>query len=188
MPSLAKPFSVGLIICLSLWPFFSAAADTYAAIIRQADLIETGDNLQIQARIDYRLSPTAKEALHKGVPLNWIIDLNIRKTGRIWDSTVYSRERPYRIQYHALLNQYEVVTPNNEGEMFLTLNAALKFMSNLRDDTRLGADALQTGQDYYLAVKCRFNRETLPVPLRPFAYLDTQWYLSSDWTLWPIQK
>ncbi|MCK9606276.1 MAG: DUF4390 domain-containing protein [Methylomonas sp.] len=187
MPSLAKPFSLGLILCLSLWPFFSAA-DPYAAIIRQADLIQAGADLQIQARIDYRLSPTAKEALHKGVPLTWIVDLNIREVGRIWDSTLYQRERPYKIQFHALLNQYEVVTPEDDGEMFLTLNAALNFMSGLHDDTQLAVDLIQPGQRYYLAIKCRFDREALPVPLRPFAYLDTQWFLSSDWTLWPIQK
>ncbi|AEG01874.1 DUF4390 domain-containing protein [Methylomonas methanica] len=187
MPNLAKPFSLGLFLCLSLWPFFSAA-DPYSAIIRQAGLIETGSDLQVQARIDYRLSPTAKEALHKGVPLTWVVDINIRKTGRIWDSTLYSREQRYQMQYHALLNQYEVVTPDDEGEMFLSLNAAMNFMANLHDDIRLAADSFQPGQHYYLAIKCRFDREALPVPLRPFAYLDTQWYLSSDWTLWPIQK
>ncbi|MCQ8127638.1 DUF4390 domain-containing protein [Methylomonas rivi] len=188
MPSLAKPFSIGLILCLSLWPFLTAA-DPYTAIIRQAGLIETGpNNLQIQARIDYRLSPTAKEALHKGVPLTWIVAIQIRKAGRILDTTLYSQERPYRIRFHALLNQYEVATRDNEGEMFLTLNAALNFMSNLHDSQPLAADLIQPGQRYYLAVKCRFDRESLPVPLRPFAYLDTQWFLSSDWTLWPIQK
>lgn len=187
MPNWAKPFSLGLFLCLSLWPFFSAA-DPYSAIIHQAGLIETGSGPQIQARIDYQLSPTAKEALHKGVPLTWTVDINIRKTGRIWDSTLYSREQRYQMQYHALLNQYEVVTPDDEGEMFLSLNAAMNFMSNLHDDIRLAADLFQPGQRYYLAIKCRFDREALPVPLRPFAYLDSQWYLSSDWTLWPIQK
>jgi len=187
MPSLAKPFSAGLLLCLSLLPLISAA-DTYAAIIRQAGLIETDASLQIQAKIDYQLSPTTKEALHKGIPLNWLVLLKIRSAGQLWDSTVYSRELPYRIQFHALLNQYEVAAQDQAGEMFLTLNAALDFMSNLHDSKPIAAELLQPGQRYYLAIKCQFDRESLPVPLRPFAYLDTQWFLSSDWTLWPIQK
>lgn len=187
MPSLARPFSLGLILCLSLWPSVSAA-NPYASIIRRADLIAADSKLRIQAQIDYQLSPTAKEALHKGIPLTWLVLLKIRAAGRLLDSTIYSREQPYRIQFHALLNQYEVTTPDDQGEMFLTLNAALGFMSNLHGGELLAAELLQPDRRYYLAVKCQFDRESLPVPLRPFAYLDSQWLLSSDWTLWPIQK
>jgi hypothetical protein len=38
------------------------------------------------------------------------------------------------------------------------------------------------------AVKVNFDRDALPLPLRPIAYIDPQWYLSSDWTLWPLKK
>jgi hypothetical protein len=61
-------------------------------------------------------------------------------------------------------------------------------MSSLHDSDPVPADLLQPGQRYKLAIKCQFDREALPVPLRPFAYLDSQWFLSSDWYLWPIQK
>ncbi|MCQ8105878.1 DUF4390 domain-containing protein [Methylomonas sp. SURF-2] len=166
----------------------AGAANPYAAIIRRADLVETDSGPQLQAQIDYQLSPSAKEALHKGIALNWRVLLKLRAVGRLWDRTVYSRELPYRIRFHALLNQYEVLAPNQASEMFLTLNAALGYMSNPRDSTPLGAISPRPGQRYYLAVKCQFEREDLPVPLRPFAYLDPQWFLSSDWTLWPIQK
>ncbi|MEY3760764.1 MAG: hypothetical protein RIR39_2255, partial [Pseudomonadota bacterium] len=37
-------------------------------------------------------------------------------------------------------------------------------------------------------VKVSFDRDALPLPLRPIAYIDPQWYLSSDWTLWPLKK
>ena len=187
MPNLARAISLCLCVYLCTWPLLSSANE-YSAQIRSAELTDTGKNLEIQAQIKYRLSPTAKEALHKGVPLTWNVLVEIRELGQIWDNTIYALELPYRLQFHALLSQYEVLTPNKQSEMFLTLNAALSFLANLRDVEPVSAKLFEPGHRYKLAVKCEFDRESLPVPLRPFAYLDSQWYLSSNWYICPIQR
>ena len=41
---------------------------------------------------------------------------------------------------------------------------------------------------YVVAIKVSFDRDALPLPLRPLAYINPQWYLSSEWTLWPLKK
>jgi hypothetical protein len=187
MPSLVKAFRhcllIGLLICS-----IAAQAYPYATKIRYAALIQTDSGLSIQAKIDYPLSPTAKEALHKGVPLFWTIKLELRQSGTLWDTTIYKQTLHYRLQFHALLNQYEVRSPTIPSEMFLTLNAALGFMSTLDDAIPISNDLLLPIHSYKAALKCQFERERLPVPLRPFSYLDSQWFLSSDWYIWPIQK
>lgn len=138
-------------------------------------------------QIEYRLSPTAKEALHKGVPLTWRVVIELRRPGRLWEETVYSRELRYTLQFHALLNQYAVETGNGGSEMFLTLSAALAFMASISTDMAPGGENLDA-TPLQLAVKTRFDREALPIPLRPMAYLDHRWFLSSDWYLWSIPK
>lgn len=187
MPRLASAISVGILLCWCTWSPASRA-DIFSAQIHRADLIDHGKHLNISAHIEYRLSPTAKEALHKGVPLTWIVLVEIREVGHLWDHTIFRQELPYRLQFHALLRQYEVLTPDRQSEMFLTLNAALSFLANLHDARPFPAEQLVVGRRYKLAVKCRFDRESLPVPLRPFTYLDTQWHLSSDWYICPIQR
>lgn len=172
-----------LLICLPV-----CAEGTYGAQIREAGWVPHGEDFDIWARIRYRLSPSAKEALQKGIALHWLVLVDVREVGLLWDSTVQHQELPYRLQFHALLNQYKVMTPAGEGEMFLTLNAALEYLSNLRDAEPVPGRLIQPNRRYQLAMKCLFEREALPVPLRPFAYLDAEWYLSSDWYLWPIQK
>jgi len=97
---------------------------------------------------------------------------------------VFRQILPVRLKFHALLNQYEVLTPQGQEEMFLTLNAAIHYMSSLHDWVRIDNSLLT--DDLVLALKIRFNREKLPVPLRPFSYLDAQWFLSSDWLSWPL--
>jgi hypothetical protein len=41
---------------------------------------------------------------------------------------------------------------------------------------------------YAVGIKVTLDRDALPLPLRPVAYTNPQWYLSSDWTLWPLTK
>ncbi len=187
MPSLAKLLNYGLLVCLSFCPLSSLAAD-FAAKVRFAKLTETPEAYVINADIDYQLSPTAKEALHKGVPLAWDVLIKIHQPGLLKDTIIYEKKLPYSLQFHALLNQYEVKNPTDQAEMFLTLNSALNSMALLSDAARFDKSLLKAGQKYLLAVKTQFNREYLPVPLRPVSYFDSQWFLSSDWFVWPIQK
>lgn len=187
MPSLAKLLNYGLLAYLTLWPLPSLAGE-FAAKVRYAELTETPEAYVVIADIDYQLSPTAKEALQKGVPLAWDVLIKIRQTSLLRDTVLYKKKRPYSLQFHALLNQYEVKSPSGQSEMFLTLNAALNFMALLRETAHFDKSLLKDGYSYQLAIKTRFNREYLPVPLRPVAYFDPQWFLSSDWFVWPFQK
>ncbi|MDD1621485.1 MAG: DUF4390 domain-containing protein [Methylococcaceae bacterium] len=187
MPNLANLFNHGLLICLLIWPL-SSLAGNFAAKVRYAELVESPEAYSVDAKIDYQLSPTAREALQKGVPLSWDVLIQIRQPGLLRNSVLYSTKLSYTLQFHALLNQYEIKSPSGETEMFLTLNAALNYMALLHDATRFDIGLLKAGYGYQLAIKTEFNRERLPVPLRPVAYLDAQWFLSSDWFIWPIQK
>ncbi|AMK77991.1 uncharacterized protein DUF4390 [Methylomonas methanica] len=174
-------------LCLQIAPGMAEAGD-YAARIEYAELNHIDHGYDVQAHIDYRLSPTAKEALHKGVPLTWDVTIELRQPGMLWDTIIHNRKLTYSLQFHALLNQYVVQTPFDRSEMFLTLSAAMNFMAAVHDNTPIPAELVAAGKPYLLAVKTQFNRELLPIPLRPVAYLDNRWFLSSAWYTWPIQK
>ncbi|MDT4288511.1 DUF4390 domain-containing protein [Methylomonas sp. MO1] len=174
-------------LCLQLAPGLVKASD-YAARIEYAELQPLDQGYTVRAHIDYRLSPTAKEALHKGVRLTWEVTIELRQPGALWDTIIHKHKLTYSLQFHALLNQYVVQTPFDRSEMFLTLSAAMNFMAAVHDSTPIPAERVTAGTPYLLAVKTQFNREQLPIPLRPVAYLDNRWFLSSAWYTWPIQK
>jgi hypothetical protein len=149
-----------------------------------------GDSYLLSADIVYQLSEEAKDALQNGVPLFWDIQVKmLQHRNVLWNKTLADLAIRYRIQYHALLNMYRV---RNEdlGEIynFSTLSAALDLMSAVRDFPVIEKSELVPEKQYLCAVKVNFDREALPLPLRPIAYIDPQWYLSSDWTLWPLKK
>ena len=187
-----KTFRLFAFLCgVLLWLLpFSGYADEYAAEVKLAEITLQGDSYMLSADIVYQLSNKAKEALQNGVPLFWDIQVKIKQQrGVLWDNTLVDTAIRYRIQYHALLNMYRV---RNEGDAevynFSTLSAALGLMSAVRDFRVIGKAELAPEKKYICAVKVNFDREALPLPLRPIAYVDPQWYLSSDWTLWPLKK
>ena len=169
---------------------FSGYTGQFAAEVKRAEITLQGDIYVLSADIVYRLSDKAKEALQSGVPLFWDIQVRLLQHHDVlWNKTLVDTAIRYRIQYHALLNMYRV---RNEvdGEVynFSTLPAALDLMSTISDFPLIEKTELAPENQYLGALRVSFDREALPLPLRPTAYIDPQWYLSSDWTLWPLKK
>ncbi len=162
----------------------------FGITLENAEMTLQGDGYILSADIDYRLSPRAKEALQNGVPLFW--DIHIKTflhRDYFLDKILLNTGIRYRIQYHALLNMYRV-RDENGGELynFSTLSAALNLMSRLRNIHVLDKINYVPGKRYSVGIKVTLDRDALPLPLRPVAYTNPQWYLSSDWTLWPLTK
>lgn len=168
----------------------SGQADQFAAEVKQAKITLQGDRYVLFADIVYQLSEKAKDALQNGVPLFWELRIKVeQQRGVLWNKTLVNTAIRYRLQYHALLNMYRV---RNEGSgavyNFSTLPAALDLMSAVRHFPLINKSELISEKQYLCAVKVHFDRNALPLPLRPMAYIDPQWYLSSDWTLWPLKR
>ncbi len=143
--------------------------------------------LELNADIDFRLSPMAKEALQKGIALSWIVLIKVEQEGWFWNATVEQRKLKYTIKNHTLLNLYSV-NDNGEEDRFSTLNATLNSMSKIRNLAIIKKKAIKKNKKYQVLIKVGFEREALPIPLRPISYFDPQWALSSQWTLWQLQK
>ncbi|MDO9106759.1 MAG: DUF4390 domain-containing protein [Methylovulum sp.] len=188
-------YKTHLWLCLLLcsWAWFAplvAQADTYAADIKTAQVTLQGNRYVLSADVMYRLSPKALDALQNGVALFWTVQIKIQQVRALfWDKTLAETALRYRLQYHALLNMYRVRNENsNDVHNFSTLPAALDSMSALRDLPIPSKEIVTSGHETLAKLKVNFDRDALPLPLRPAAYLNRQWYLSSDWTVWPLTK
>ncbi|MGZ5008549.1 MAG: DUF4390 domain-containing protein [Methylobacter sp.] len=190
--SASNNVSLCFLLCgLFLWlmPAISHA-DTFGVEVKSAEITTQDNSYMLSADIDYQLSARAKEALQNGVPLYWDIHIKtFQQRNYFWDKTLGNSSIRYRIQYHALLNMYRV---RNEGSgelyNFSTLSAALDLMSTIHDYRVMDKSNSAPGERYAVGIKVTLDRDALPLPLRPIAYTNPQWYLSSDWTLWPLIK
>ncbi len=161
----------------------------FSAVVSHINIDTKSDNpwLELNADIDFRLSPMAKEALQKGIALSWTVLIKVEQEGWIWNTTVEQRKLKYTIKNHALLNLYSV-NDNGEEDRFSTLKASLNSISKIRNLAIIKKKHIKKNKKYQVLLKVGFEREALPIPLRPISYFDPQWALSSRWTLWQLQK
>ena len=171
-------------------PFSNALAADSNQEAGSADFSLHDDDYVLSAKIGYRLTGTARDALQKGIPLFWDVLIKVvQQRTWLWDRTLVDYKIRYRIQYQALLNRYRVTNiTTGESDSFATLSAALARMAAIHNLKLLDRSALLPEQHYQIGIKIKFDREALPLPLRPGSYVNPQWYLSSDWYLWPVQQ
>ena len=175
----------GVLLIGLLWMTGAVAASF--DIISASTRLE-GDVYRLNARIDYRFSSPALEALQNGVPLTVELEMEVRRRRSwLWDETVYALTQRFRLEYHALSRQY-LVSNLNSGERrgFPTRSGAVQFMGQINDFPLLDKGLLEKDVRYEGALRVALDRETLPAPLRLVAYLSDDWRLASEWFTWPL--
>jgi len=162
------------------------AADDFSVIdLRTAS---TDGRYLLSAEIDYRFSERALEALENGVPLTIEVHLQVRKTGAwIWDESLVDQRLRYRIRYKPLSERYLVSRlPGENGRTFVTRQAAVAALGELRDLYLINEQRLDPSQDYEVHLRASLDIEELPLPLRPMAYLRAGWKQSTGWIKRPL--
>jgi hypothetical protein len=148
------------------------------------------DNLYLlDARLNYELPEIPLEALQNGVALTFVITILVeRERWYMWDERIAALKQRYQLKYHAFSKQY-VLTYLNTGiqETFPTLEAILTQLGRLEDFPLLDKHLVEANEVYWVHLQTYLDIESLPVPLRPIAYLSSQWHLNSNWYLCPLQ-
>lgn len=187
MPACRKPswYSVLLAGCLLLGTAAGARAE-FAIQSVQADF--SGNELQVDAVLDLGLSTPAEEALHRGIPLDIVIEISLEKHRRFWlneDWGAWTLER--RIRFHALSDRYVVSGPTPDAqESFASLAEALRYMGHLKELRMSLEREVDEDGDYRVHLRARLDIESLPSLLRPVAYASPAWRLNSGWSTWRL--
>lgn len=182
--------AISCLLFLFVWfaPQLTCAGD-FGVAVKKAELAVENDWYVVNAEVDFQLSRVAIEAMNSGIPLTWNVRIRIQKErSLLWNKTVFDKILPYQIRYYPLLSIYQFKgQENEESSSFITLARALETMGKIRGVRLFKKDLLQKNNDYLASIRVQFDREALPLPLRPISYFDSSWNLSSDWLLWPVQ-
>ncbi|MDN5872296.1 MAG: DUF4390 domain-containing protein [Nitrococcus sp.] len=144
----------------------------------------------LDAKVEYRLSDVAREALDSGVPLYVVLEIKVIQPhwwSLWWEDVVAQLTQRYRLQYHALSQRY-VLTAINSGERrsFRRLRAMLVELGNVQGVPVIDAELLQAPAQYLVRARARLDLDALPRPLRTVVYLSPEWRLVSDWHQWQL--
>ncbi len=190
MPVLEKTKQALFLSGILLFASQTLYAGTFNAEIIAASLEPEEQGYLLNADINFKLSPTAIEAIEHSVSLFWIVQLKLyRPRSFFWDKKILDYAVRYRFRFHALLNMYQVENmTTGEIRRFFSLPVALKAMGRI-GDVRIPTKHDENQSKVLLAtLQVKFDREALPLPLRPVAYFDSHWDLSSQILEWLVQK
>jgi hypothetical protein len=170
--------------------FFSTwgHANSYGFNIQRAELLrdESGKEYVLDADIDYRFSEPAIDALRNGVSLGLVLHLTIKQeSGWWWEGALLDEKISYRICYHSLSKLYQIIYENNDlPRNFVSFNALLETMGSIRGLPMLQSSLLLQGERYRASLTVGLDIESLPLPLRPVAYVTPAWHLASPQYKW----
>jgi hypothetical protein len=166
-----------------------AVAGEFSARIKSAELVRENGWYILEADLEPNLSPLAKEAIQSNIALVWCLKVELKQVRYFHDKPLVALNYPYKIRYHGLLNSYSVTNETtHEQKKYTSLNEALAAFSTIRGLKVLPLSRLKPHKPYKAALQLEFDKTQLPPPLRPLAYLNSEWNLSSDWYLWLLKE
>ena len=173
-------------LLLGLLPGLVAAPPAFP--IEEVTVRAQDDLWLMDVRFAPELSPRALEALDNGVPLTIEVYYQVRQVDDwIWDASLVDRRLRYEIRYQPLAERFLVGPVPGAGQRYVTRDAALAALGDLRNLPLLSQTELVAEARYEIDLKISLDIEELPLPLRPLAYLLPSWKLSSGWTTWPLK-
>ncbi|MFK5914614.1 MAG: DUF4390 domain-containing protein [Woeseiaceae bacterium] len=184
-----KTSGFAALVCACVLNFFPLLSQAEGFKILAAETKIKDHVYQLEANMHLEFSHDALEALRSGVPLIVLINIDVQKDRNWWwDKTVAELEQGYLLLYHALSEKY-IINNLNSGEQqnFSSLNTALYSLSNIRNFPLIDKNLLDPDNNYYGRIRAYLDIESLPAPMRPIAYISSQWQLESDWFSWPLK-
>jgi hypothetical protein len=140
------------------------------------------------ARIDYRLSNDALEALNNGVALTVQLQIELSRMRRFWlDPEIATLNQGYSLSFQPVSDRYVVKNLNSgQQDSFATLFSALNNMGRVVDLPIIDASLLDPNTTYEIALRAVLDQNTLPGPLRLIAFWSSGFRLESDWYVWRL--
>jgi hypothetical protein len=177
----------GLLLTLWLAACLLAAAGPVRAEgidVRKASVSAAEEGYVLEADIDIKLTPALDDALHKGVPLYFVLEFELVRARWYWlNEKIVTLSQQQRLSYNTLTRQYRV----GSGALyqnFSSLNEALAYMSRVRRRQDIEPGTLRKDSAYAAMLRLRFDATQLPKPFQ--LHTGRDWNVSSDWFKWTV--
>lgn len=152
-------------------------------------VVEVEGRYLVDAAIDYQFPEQAMEALENGVPIVLEVHVQLRRDGAwIWEKDLVDIRLRYEIRYLALASLYQVTDlQSNTWQSFVTPQSAMSALGSIQRLPLTDRASLKAGESYTVSVESYLDIESLPLPMRPTAYLNPAWHLSSERRTWRLE-
>ena len=174
-------------LCLLTLLVLPPAQATEAFIIKSLETRLQDHVYAFSTHIEYGFSDEALVALKNGVPLIILLNIEVQEERWYWNKTIAELEQGYLLIYHALSKKFIIHNLNSGTQTdYSRLDDALYALGHIENLPLIDAKLLKPDARYVLRLQSRLDIESLPAPMRPLAYISSDWRLQSDWYTWPL--
>jgi hypothetical protein len=182
-PRLALPpwlLALAVLVCVG-FTGMAPPARADAIPVKSAELRVIDGDVVLNAEFDFTFNPTLEEALQNGVPLYFVLEVELSRARWYWlDEKVLQSTLTYRVSWNALTRQYRVgsgLLTQNYG----SLEEVERYIGRVNSRPVIRVDALTKGARYDAAVRLRLDVNQLPKPFQVSALASREWTLASEW-------
>lgn len=143
---------------------------------------------QLNATVDLGLTPAAREALHEGIPLTLVLEMEITAERRFLpDAGVAELTQRWRLAYDALSQRYVVTNLNSRAQhTHSTLDEALEELSRVRGLPLVDAALLEAGRRHEISLRASLEIGGLPDAVKVLIFW-RDWTVTTGWYTWSVR-
>lgn len=171
-----------LLALCALLPLAALAPRARADVIplNSAEIrVEEGEVL-LTAEFDLSFNATLEEALQRGVPLYFVLDVEIVRPRWWWlDERTLTSSVQYRVSWQPLTRQYRVAS-GLLSQSFDSLAEVERLIGRVNSRTIARIADLERGTRYELVLRLRLDVNQLPKPFQVNALASRDWQLASE--------
>ncbi len=186
----ALAFLLLLVFCLLQPLRFSAATEKDLGFkVQNAELRKEKTHQVLDADIRFGFGEESLEAIHSGVSLTILVDIELRRGPWWWSRTVAGHRLRYRIHSNGLTGRYGLHSPGLATmRSHSSLDEMLEDLGRLRSVPIIPVEDLpppDPSSPLRARIRAHIDIEALPAPLRPIAWFSPHWRgLGSEWFEW----
>ncbi len=180
------------LLLMSMLMLLTVDAAAGGVTVRDVTLWESDKSYLLDADIDYFPTDTVIEALKNGIPLTFVVTVKVRESDS-WlgwfERALTKRKIRFQLRYRPLSSLYEISSDHNQNQRnFVSWKSLFSNLGELRQIAIVEAGKLDAQKSYQVEIKAALDINSLPLPMRPMAYIDSDWDMSSGWSEWPLHQ
>jgi hypothetical protein len=163
---------------IAAWLPAIVGADTVPLNVAEVRIED--ETVLLNADFDFSINATLEEALLRGIPLYFILDVEVQRPRRFWfDQTVAQQATQHRVSYLPLTRQYRVAS-GLLSQAVDTLQEVERLIGRVNSRAIARTADLEKGSRYDVVVRLRLDANQLPKPFQVDALASREWQLSSE--------
>lgn len=173
-----------VVLVLACVPLPALAAQGEGIEVRRASVTSSDEGYILQGEFDIKLTPVLDDALHKGVPLYFVLEFDLIRSRWYWtNERLATLQQPQRLSYNTLTRQYRVGV-GALYQNFSTLKEALDYMSRVRRRLEIEPGALRKDTTYNAVLRLRLDTTQLPKPFQ--LHTGRDWGINAESYRWTV--